>query len=201
MATLAASRNATWALLLAIVALQPVPVTCASPTPVAGWLKELTAVRYTSKTGASATLATAIEKFSNHDPSLANIPPKILLDAPHGLIDVCFEPTLPPNPECGFDIILRANDVAMPIGAIPKEIKDTTLGLTLTQLIAKFHTDANLAGKNMVTGAGGVVVLITATDEDPPPSRYDHGYQTYVFHEYFLSDGIVVAHAFKAAEN
>lgn len=176
--------------------------TTTSPPPtIARWLTGLASVRYTSRTGASVTLATAIAAFSDPDGNRTDVPPRILSDASRGLISVCFAPTPPPQALCAFDIVLRANDVRAPPDAMSGRIKDAALGLSLSQLIARFHADTNLAGKNLVRGVGGVVVLVTATDEDPPPSRYDHGYQAYLLHDYFLRDGIVVAHAFKATEN
>jgi hypothetical protein len=44
-------------------------------------------------------------------------------------------------------------------------------------------------------------VLVTAKDQDPPPQRYDHGYQVTTRFLYFVRDGIVAAYAYKSTEN
>ena len=192
------------ALLLAVISVQlapsgvPANATSTAAPAVASWLTNLAAVRYPSKSGASVTLATAIRSFSDTESGAASLPPTISLDSARGLIDVCFEPR---DQRCGFSIILRASDVAPPPAATHREISDPTIGITLAKLIARLHADPNFAGKNLITGAGGVVVLVQAFDEDPPPSRYDHGLQDYFLQDYFLRDGIVVARAFKATEN
>ena len=97
--------------------------------------------------------------------------------------------------------MLRAADAAAPPSTTPKTISDSPIGLTLAQLLARFHADPNIAGKTLVTGARGSVVLVAAEDQDPPPQRYDHGYQATTRYLYVMRDGLVAAYAYQWTEN
>jgi hypothetical protein len=133
-----------------------------------------------------------IQGFPYRSRDASNPPPAVSMDSARGLLRVALN---------GFTLVVQTSDIAPPPGAVSAKIDDTPIGLSFEALLAKFHADPNLAGKNIVKGTGGTIVLVTAMDEDPPPSRYDHGYQSYFYREYVLRDGVVVAYAYKRFEN
>jgi hypothetical protein len=135
------------------------------------WPAQLAGVTYTSQSGDAVTLARAIGAFKGRN---ADAAPFVRSDAARGLLDVCFEPS---GSSCGYDIVLRAADVPAPPATTPETISSSPIGLSLAQLLARFRADPNFAGKTLVAGAGGSVVLVAAEDQDPPPRHYDHGYQ------------------------
>ncbi len=128
-------------------------------------------------------------------------PSEIWFDSARGLVEVCFEQVPDQQANCGYRVVLLARDLAPPPSASAKSVTGSPLGLSYASLLAKLHADDHLARKNIVRGADGTVVFVSAEDEDPPPARYDHGPQSYLFQDYFLRDGIVVAYAYKATEN
>jgi hypothetical protein len=73
--------------------------------------------------------------------------------------------------------------------------------MTVAALLASFRRDANFVGKNIVKDATGAVYLIAATDQDPPPGKYDHGLQATFENEYVVRDGVVVARIALFSEN
>jgi hypothetical protein len=143
----------------------------------------------------AAMFGSAIDAFRG---SNANAAPSVGFDRSRGLLDVCFEPS---GTSCGYDVVLRAADVALPPASQPKVIVNSPIGLTLQQLLARFGSDPNFAGKTLVKVANGNVEMVTATDQDPPPQRYDHGYQRTTRYMYLMRDGIVAAYAYKSTEN
>ncbi len=143
----------------------------------------------------AAMFGSAIDAFKA---SNANVEPSVGFDRGRGLLDVCFEPN---GASCGYDVVVRAAEVPAPPASQPKVISNSRIGLTLTQLLARFGTDPNFAGKTLVKSANGNVKMVTAKDQDPPPQRYDHGYQTTTRYLYLIRDGIVAAYAYKSTEN
>jgi hypothetical protein len=159
------------------------------------WMAQLAGVTYASHSGDSVPLARAIGAFKGHS---AGADPVVRSDAAHGLLDVCLEPS---GTSCGYDIVLRAADVPLPPATTPKAIVNAPIGLSLAQLLARFRSDPNFAGKTLEKGANGSVVLVAAEDRDPPPRLYDHGYQVTTRFLYFIRDGVVAAYAYKSTEN
>jgi hypothetical protein len=143
----------------------------------------------------AAMFGSAIDAFRG---SNANVAPSVGFDRSRGLLDVCFEPS---GASCGYDVVLRAADVPSPPASRSKAILNSPIGLTLAQLLARFRVDPNFAGKTLVKSATGSVEMVTAKDQDPPPQRYDHGYQTTTRYLYLIRDGNVAAYAYKSTEN
>ena len=150
--------------------------------------------------GKSTTLA-AIAGLVRPDHGRVALGDDVWFDSARGLVEVCFEQVPDQQANCGYRVVLLARDLAPPPSASAKSVTGSPLGLSYASLLAKLHADDHLARKNIVRGADGTVVFVSAEDEDPPPARYDHGPQSYLFQEYFLRDGIVVAYAYKATEN
>ncbi|MBV8722429.1 MAG: hypothetical protein JO277_09780 [Candidatus Eremiobacteraeota bacterium] len=172
-----------------------------SPAPVPNdWIAQLFAVPYTSSHGDAITLARAASAFGGRVDAHAG-PPRVDYDRAKGLVRICFGPSDPPFATCGYEIYARGADVGVPAGVTSGSVKQSSIGLTLAQLLNAFRSDQNFAGKMLVKGASGDVVLVWALDEDPPPSRYDHGYQTRLEQLYFLHEGVVAAAAFQFSEN
>jgi hypothetical protein len=142
-----------------------------------------------------AMFGSAIDAFKG---SNANVAPSVGLDRSRGLLDVCFEPS---GARCGYEVVLRAADVPAPPASQAKSISNSAIGLTLAQLLARFRADPNFAGKTLVKAANGNVDMVTAKNQDPPPQRYDHGYQTTTRYVYLIRGGIVEAYAYKSTEN
>ena len=189
-----------FALLGLVLATIVAPSPSAQPTvapATAQWLKSLFATSYTSRSGASISLASVLQGDPYRDAQAAAAEaPSISFDEARGLVRVDLG-----GRNRGLTLVVRAKDVPAPPAAVRAKIDGGPIGLTYAALLAKFHADPNLASKNIETGQGGAVVLVTAMDEDPPPSRYDHGYQSYLFQEYVVRDGVVVAYAWRHAEN
>ncbi len=143
----------------------------------------------------AAVFGKAIDAFKGPKAAVA---PSAGIDRTRGLLDVCFEPS---EASCGYHVMLRAADVPAPPAAKPQVISNSPIGFTLAQLLSRFRADPNFVGKIIQKGANGSVVLVTATDQDPPPQRYDHGYQTTTRFLYSMRDGVVAAYAYKSTEN
>jgi hypothetical protein len=186
---------------LSVAWASPVPPATASgaASDDARWVRELGAVGY-----GSYSLARAMSDFAGAEGTRER-PPSLRAEDGGATIDVCFNPYRP-LPGCGYHIVVAARDLPMPppdVARTPASAgrRASPLGLTYPQLLARFHADANLASKNVVRGRGGAVEFVTALDEDPPPSRYDHGPQSYVRQEYFFRRGVVAAYAYQETEN
>ncbi len=177
------------------------PVATAAQQNASGWAAELVALRFVSKSGASVALARAFKDFASTRAAGPPVPSAMWFDSARGLVEVCFEQVPDQQANCGYRVVLLARDLAPPPSASAKSVTGSPLGLSYASLLAKLHADDHLARKNIVRGADGTVVFVSAEDEDPPPARYDHGPQSYLFQDYFLRDGIVVAYAYKATEN
>jgi hypothetical protein len=98
-------------------------------------------------------------------------------------------------------IILSIRDLKAPDGATRGEVREPSIGLTLSQLLARLRKDPQFAGKTLLKGPGGEVLMVQATEEDPPPAVYDHGYQATTFDDYVLRNGVVVARGYTPTEN
>jgi hypothetical protein len=159
------------------------------------WAAQFAGVTYASQSGDTVSLARATGAFKGND---ADASPTVWSDTARGLLDVCFEPS---GLSCGYDIVVRAADVPAPPETTPKTIANSPIGLTLAQLLARVRADPDFSGKTLVAGPNGSVVLVAAENQDPPPQRYNHGYQTTTRYLYFMRDGIVAAYAYKATEN
>jgi hypothetical protein len=177
---------------LALVLASATPAPTPSPAATSAltqWLHDLRNVSYTSQTGASISLSTLIDRFPY---KIANAPATISFDRVRALIDVEWS---------GFHLLVPASDVPAPPSPTPEAVKSSPIGLAYNALLAQFHADKNLASKNLVTGTGGTIVLITAMDEDPGAGSYDHGPQGFFYREYVMRDGVVVAYAWRQFEN
>jgi hypothetical protein len=188
-----------YALVLALLSASPGPTPAAARTAdVARWVRDLGAVRY-----GSFALARAMNDFAGNGAS--GLEPTIRTANAGATIDVCFEPARP-LPGCGYHIIAFARDVSPPPSSLARTptrsgLAKIPLGLTYPQLLARFHADDDFASKNIVRNSAGAVAFVTALDEDPPPSRYDHGPQSYVRQEYFFRGGVVAAYAYQESMN
>jgi hypothetical protein len=187
--------------LIAALSMAPSPAPSATPDP---WLAAVSAVRYTSRNGASITIGDAIARLTPypHDAQLATT---VWSDPARKVLAVCLMPatqaaataeaTNGPS-TCLFSLHLRVADAPAAPQATEHEIgSDDAIGLRLPQLLAKLRDDPNLAAKSEVHGSTGAsVVMVTVTDEDPPPATYDHGPQSQWMREYVLRDDVVVAY-------
>jgi hypothetical protein len=191
-------------MLALIVALSMSPSPSPSPTPDP-WLMAVSAVRYTSRNGASVTIGDAIARLTPY-PRDAQLATAIWSDPARKVLAVCLTPATqaaatPPAASSGpagclFSLHLRAADAPAAPGASQSAVgDDDAIGLRLPQLIAKLRDDPNLADKSEVKGStGGSVVMVTATDQNPPPATYDHGPQSQWVRAYLLRDDVVVAY-------
>ena len=98
-------------------------------------------------------------------------------------------------------IIVASRDLKAPDGAARGQVREPSIGLTLAQLLKHLRKDPNFAGKTLLTGPRGDVLMVQATEQDPPPAVYDHGYQATTFDDYVLRNGVVVARGYTPTEN
>jgi hypothetical protein len=186
----------------------------ASPTPpfdsgmhpssdaARAWIANLRRTAYIGRSGHRVLFGSALTtmlKYTQRQPIDA-YEPGIVRDAKRGLLKICFV-----HAPCGsnesYAAVVRAADVPAPPASVEGAIDDPTIGMTLPALLASFRRDPNFVGKNVAKDATGAVYLVTSRDQDPPPSRYDHGSLATFDNDYIVRDGIVVAHVGVASEN
>lgn len=175
----------------------------ATPSP---WVGLVTSIRYVSPSGDSVTLLPAINELRDESEQVedpAKVAASATFDPSTGLVDVCFPPAYPgmysAPPGCSVDVILRAADTSVPSGTPRGAVKDSSIGLTLQQLLNRLHADSELFAKILRKGPHGDVVRVD-TSESPPSNCQSgqcdqssvHITKTY----YFLSNGVVVARAY-----
>jgi len=189
----------------------PSPSPTVEPSPTATprpgnteWLGGLWAKRYTSRSGVSIDLATAMSALKQamvygmqQDPSARAT---VGYDRASGRYDVCFNPG--PS-RCTFDIVVRTRDVPAPPTTFATRVGPHALGESVNRLRAEIAADAASDPHRftLFTSAGGAILGLDKSDTDPPPALYDHGFQSWVTHYYVIRDGIVAAHGWMYGEN
>lgn len=167
--------------------------------PAQGWPAALTALVFTSRSGASVSVERLVQYVAPPQPDEPHALTDIRADVRSGLVEACSAPCA--HASQGFVLILSARDFPPPHGAIAASVHDTSIGLSYAALVREIHADTYLASKEIVRASNGDVVMVELADQDPPPSAYDHGFRATIFHAYALRDGIVVAHAYHFTEN
>lgn len=184
----------------------PISVAAQSAAPAAApstassayrdWSQALRSLTFTSKSGAAVSggrLLGALPAWTAQP-----VATSVVVDPASGLIRGCFGPC---NRMGNRVIILSSRDLKAPDGAVRGQVREPSIGLTLSQLLERLRKDPHFAGKTLLTGPGGEVVMVQATEQDPAPAVYDHGYQATTFDDYVLRNGVVVARGYTPTEN
>ena len=176
-------------------------VLAAPPQPLAppAWPPALTALVFTSKSGASVSVARLLQYVAPPEPDEPHAFTDIRTDDRSQLVEACSVPCRQAG--SGFVLIVPARDFPPPRGATVATVHDTSIGLSYVALMRGIHADTYLASKEVIRASNGDVIMIELTDQDPPPSRYDHGWRATIYNAYALRDGVVVAHAYHYTEN
>jgi len=148
--------------------------------------------------GSPGFLTPMLERLEHIFPAASNVTSSAY-DASTGLARFCYGQCTAAGG--GFTIVARAAVLAEPPSSAGTVANDMSIGRNLKQLLDSLHKDDHLAGKNLIADASGTVTMIEAKDQDPPPSRYDHGYQVTTMQFYLFQNGVVAAHGWGSFEN
>lgn len=183
-----------------ILALGLTFVLAVPPQPSAqGWPAALTALVFTSRSGASISAERLLQYVAPPQPDEPHALTDMRTDVSSGLVEACSAPCA--HAGQGVVLILSARDFPPPHGAIAGSVHDASIGLPYVALLREIHSHTYLASKEIVRASNGDAIMVELADQDPPPSAYDHGFRATIFHAYALRDGIVVAHAYHFTEN
>jgi hypothetical protein len=197
-------RRLAWSCLAAALVIVGVSVSVAAqtaapstaPSAYRDWSEALRRLTLASKLGASVSAGRLLGALPAW--TAQPVATVVVVDPASGLIRACFGPC---NRMGNRVIILSGRDLKAPDGAARGQVREPSIGLTLSQLLARLRKNPNFAGKTLLTGPGGEVLMVQATEQDPPPAVYDHGLQATTFDDYVVRNGVVVARGYTLTEN